>query len=100
MNFRTFCLSFLVVSALVGVAHADTDAANPALPIIIGPLPPCTSGLLRCRGGRHISLSIRCRSIRGRRFQRHIRLFLVRGACRRRAQLARSEADTVRSRQP
>lgn len=44
MNFRTFCLSFLVVSALVGVAHADTDAANPALPIIIGPLPPVHVG--------------------------------------------------------
>ena len=42
---RRSCLSFLVVSVLAGVAHADSNAANTSLPIIIGPLPPVHVGL-------------------------------------------------------
>ena len=44
MTFRAACLSFLAVSALVGIAHADSNAVNTALPIIIGPLPPVHIG--------------------------------------------------------
>jgi hypothetical protein len=43
MIFRAFCLSFLAVSALVSIAHADT-AANITSPLIIGPLPPVHIG--------------------------------------------------------
>jgi hypothetical protein len=44
MIFRAFCVSLLAVSALVGVAHADSNAANATSPIIIGPLPPVHIG--------------------------------------------------------
>lgn len=44
MTFRALRLSFVALSALVGVAHADSNAANTNLPIIIGPLPPIHIG--------------------------------------------------------
>lgn len=44
MTFRALCLSLLAVSALAGVAHADTNAVNTNLPIIIDPLPPVHIG--------------------------------------------------------
>jgi hypothetical protein len=44
MTFRAFRLALLALSALVGVAHAESNAANTASPIIIGPLPPIHIG--------------------------------------------------------
>ena len=46
MTFRAFRLALLALSALVGVAHADSNAANTTSPIIIGPLPPVHIGPL------------------------------------------------------
>jgi len=44
MIFRAYCLSFLLVSAFVGVANTESNAANNDLAIIIGPLPPVRIG--------------------------------------------------------